>query len=132
MQQRTLGRDLQVGALGLGCMGMSFAYAGADEQESRATLLAAVDAGINLFDTADIYGPYTNEVLVGETLRPIRDRVLIATKFGNRTLDDGTRTIDGSPEYVHQACDGSLQRLGVDVIDLYYQHRVDTSVPIEE
>ena len=132
MEHRTLGTALDVTALGLGCMGMSFAYGTADEDEARATLLAAVDAGVTLFDTADMYGPYTNELLVGSTLKPVRDRVNIATKFGNRTLDDGTRTIDGTPEYVHQACDASLERLGIDVIDLYYQHRVDTNVPIEE
>ena len=132
MEIRTLGGALDVGALGLGCMGMTFGYGTADEGEARATLRAAVDAGVTLFDTADMYGPYTNEKLVGAALRPVRDRVVIATKFGNRTHADGTRTIDGTPAYVHQACDDSLQRLGVDVIDLYYQHRVDTSVPIEE
>ncbi len=132
MQQRSLGDGLDVAAIGLGCMGMSFAYGTADEDEARATLLAAVDAGVTMFDTADMYGPYTNERLVGATLQPVRDRVVIATKFGNRTLPDGTRTIDGTPEYVHEACDASLQRLGVDVIDLYYQHRVDPTVPIEE
>lgn len=132
MHQRTLGNDLQVPAMGLGCMGMSFGYGTADEREARATLLAAVEAGVTMFDTADVYGPYTNEVLVGSTLRPFRDQVVIATKFGNRTWPDGTRTIDGTPQYVREACDASLQRLGVDVIDLYYQHRVDTSVPIEE
>lgn len=132
MQQRTLGNDLQVAAVGLGCMGMTFAYGSADESEARATLLAAVEGGVTMFDTADMYGPYTNELLVGSTLEPVRDQVVIATKFGNRTLPDGTRTIDGTPEYVRNACEASLQRLGVDVIDLYYQHRVDTSVPIEE
>ncbi|MPZ74700.1 MAG: aldo/keto reductase [Nitriliruptorales bacterium] len=132
MQQRTLGDALDVAAVGLGCMGMSFAYGAADEHEARATMRAAVDAGVTLFDTADAYGPYTNEVLVGSTLQPVRDRVIIATKFGNRTMPDGTRTIDGRPEYVREACDASLQRLGVDVIDLYYQHRVDSSLPIEE
>ncbi len=132
MEHRTLGDALDVSAIGLGCMGMSFAYGTADEDESRATLLAAVDAGVTMFDTADIYGPHTNEILVGSTLQAVRDRVVIATKFGNRTLPDGTRTIDGRPEYVRKACDASLQRLGVGVIDLYYQHRVDTTVPIEE
>ena len=113
-------------------MGMTTAYGGRDESEARATLLAAVDAGVTLFDTADVYGPHTNELLVGPTLQPVRERVTIATKFGNRVLPDGSRTIDGRPEYVHEACDASLQRLGVDVIDLYYQHRVDPDVPIEE
>jgi aryl-alcohol dehydrogenase-like predicted oxidoreductase len=133
VERRALGREgLEVGALGLGCMGMSFAYSGAEDAESRATIRRAVDAGVTLFDTADIYGPHTNEELVGAALRPVRADVVIATKFGNRILPDGTRTIDGSPEYVREACDASLARLGVDVIDLYYQHRVDRDVPIEE
>ena len=132
MEHRTLGQDLNVAPIGLGCMGMSFGYGTADEAEARATLLAAVDAGVTMFDTADMYGPFTNEMLVGTTLQPVRDQVIIATKFGNRTMPDGTRTIDGTPEYVREACDASLQRLGIDTIDLYYQHRVDTSVPIEE
>ena len=132
MEQRTLGGHLTVSSLGLGCMGMTWAYGPTDEAEARSTLLAAVEAGVTLFDTADVYGPHTNEELVGSTLQPVRDQVLIATKFGNRILPDGTRTIDGTPEYVAKACDASLQRLGIDVIDLYYQHRVDANVPIEE
>jgi aryl-alcohol dehydrogenase-like predicted oxidoreductase len=132
MEQRTLCGNLEVPAIGLGCMGMTWAYGNTDEAEAKATLLAAVDAGVTMFDTADVYGPFTNERLVGATLRPVRDRVLIATKFANRILDDGSRVIDGRPEYVHEACDASLERLGVDVIDLYYQHRVDPNVPIEE
>lgn len=133
MEQRALGsQGLEVAAVGLGCMGMSVAYEGAGEDESRATIRAAVDAGVTLFDTADVYGPYTNERLVGEELRPFRDRVVIATKFGNQTLDDGTTQINGRPEYVRQAVEGSLERLGIDVIDLYYQHRVDPNVAIEE
>ena len=132
MEQRTLGDGLQVSAQGLGCMGMTWAYGSVDESIARETLLAAVDAGVTLFDTADVYGPFTNEELVGSTLQPVRDQVLIATKFGNKILPDGTRTIDGTPAYVHQACDASLQRLGIDVIDLYYPHRVDANVPIEE
>lgn len=133
MQQRTLGNQgLQVSAVGLGCMGMSVAYAGAGETESRATIRAAVEAGVTLFDTADVYGPYTNERVVGEELAPFRDQVVIATKFGNETLDDGTSRINGRPEYVRAAVEGSLERLGIDVIDLYYQHRVDPNVPIEE
>lgn len=133
MQQRQLGsQGLEVSAIGLGCMGMSVAYAGADETESRATIRAAVDAGVTLFDTADVYGPYTNEQLVGAELAPFRDQVVIATKFGNETLPDGTNRINGQPDYVHRAVDASLARLGVDVIDLYYQHRVDPNVPIEE
>jgi aryl-alcohol dehydrogenase-like predicted oxidoreductase len=133
MEQRALGRQgLEVSAVGLGCMGMSFAYSGADEAESRATIARAVESGVTLFDTADIYGPFTNEELVGDALRPFRDRVVLATKFGNRVLADGTRTIDGSPAYVRRACEDSLRRLKTDVIDLYYQHRVDPKVPIEE
>jgi aryl-alcohol dehydrogenase-like predicted oxidoreductase len=133
MEQRTLGsQGLEVSAIGLGCMGMSVAYEGAGEDESRATIRAAVDAGVTLFDTADVYGPYTNERLVGEELRPFRDQVVIATKFGNQTLDDGTTQINSRPEYVREAVEGSLERLGIDVIDLYYQHRVDPNVPIEE
>ena len=133
MEQRALGgQGLTVSEVGLGCMGMSFAYSGAVEEESRATILAAVDVGVSMFDTADMYGPHTNELLVGEVLRPVRAEVAIATKFGQVTLPDGTRGLDGSPAYVHEACDASLQRLGVDVIDLYYQHRVDPNVPIEE
>ena len=133
MEQRTLGdQGLEVSALGLGCMGMSFAYMGADEAESRATLAQAVERGVTLFDTADVYGPHTNERLVGDALGPVRDRVRIATKFGNRLSAEGEQFVDGRPEYVREACDASLARLGVDVIDLYYQHRVDPDVPIEE
>jgi len=133
MEQRTLGEQgLTVGALGLGCMGMSWAYGDADPQECRATIDHAREAGVTMFDTADVYGPYTNEEFVGPELQKVRDEVIIATKFGNVIREDGTRTIDGSPQYVHQACDASLRRLGVDVIDLYYQHRVDPKVPIEE
>jgi aryl-alcohol dehydrogenase-like predicted oxidoreductase len=133
MEQRALGEQgLEVSVVGLGCMGMSFAYSGADDEESKATIRAAVDAGVTLFDTADSYGPHANEELVGEALRSIRESVVIATKFGNIRRPDGTRTIDGRAAYVHRACDASLQRLGTDVIDLYYQHRVDPDTPIEE
>jgi aryl-alcohol dehydrogenase-like predicted oxidoreductase len=134
MQQRTLGRQgLVVSALGLGCMGMSDFYAGRDEAESLATLERALDLGITFFDTADVYGPNTNEELVGRFLRGKRDRVVLATKFGNvRDATGAWRGVNGRPEYVRQACDGSLTRLGVDHIDVYYQHRVDPSVPIEE
>jgi aryl-alcohol dehydrogenase-like predicted oxidoreductase len=133
MRETLLGQEgLRVSVLGLGCMGMSFAYAGADEEESRATLREAVESGITLFDTADIYGPHTNEELVGQELRAVREDVVIATKFGNVHLPDGTRRIDGSPGYVREACEESLRRLGVDVIDLYFQHRVDPDTPIEE
>ncbi|MEH2279693.1 MAG: aldo/keto reductase [Nostoc sp.] len=133
MKTRQLGRELVVSELGLGCMGMSEFYAGRDEQESIATIHRALELGVTLLDTADVYGPFTNEQLVGRAIRDHRDRVVLATKFGNVRSTDGQFVgVSGKPEYVHQACDASLQRLGVDVIDLYYQHRVDPSVPIEE
>lgn len=133
MQQRRIGRQgLEVGAIGLGCMGMSFAYSGADDVESRATIRHALDAGVTMFDTADSYGPHVNEVLVGEAVRPFRDAVVIATKFGNVGLPDGTRTIDGSPEYVRRACDASLSRLGTDVITLRPDRRADPAVLITD
>ncbi|GLZ53077.1 aldo/keto reductase [Actinomycetospora sp. NBRC 106378] len=135
MEQRPLGtQGLSVSALGLGCMGMTYAYGGQDDAESRATIARALELGVTFFDTADIYGPRTNEDLVGQELRAHRDEVQIATKFGNAVSPDGRPAgrVDGSPEYLRQAVDGSLQRLGTDHIDLYYQHRVDPSVPIEE
>ena len=133
MEKRKLGRQgLEVSALGLGCMGMSQFYGPRDDQESAATLERAVELGINFFDTADVYGVGHNEELVGKTLKRFRERVIIATKFGNQVLPDGKRAINGRPEYVRAACDASLKRLGVDHIDLYYQHRVDKTVPIEE
>ena len=134
MQQRTLGtQGLVVSALGLGCMGMSDFYAGRDDAESMATLERALDLGITFFDTADVYGPHTNEELVGRFLRGRRDRVVLATKFGNvRGANGAWRGVNGRPEYVRQSCDASLKRLGVGHIDLYYQHRVDANVPIED
>jgi len=136
LQSRTLGRTapLTVSALGLGCMGMSEVYGSpAEEPSAIATIHRALDLGVTFLDTADMYGPFTNERLVGAALKGRRDGVVVATKFGNERLPDGTRVgINGRPDYVHAACDASLQRLGVDHIDLYYQHRVDQSVPIEE
>jgi aryl-alcohol dehydrogenase-like predicted oxidoreductase len=134
MKMRVLGKQgLTTSAMGLGCMGMSDFYGPASEDEAVATIHHAIDHGVDFLDTADIYGPFTNEALVGRALRGRRDRVVLATKFGNvRTADGKFLGIDGRPEYVRQACDASLQRLGVDRIDLYYQHRVDRKVPIEE
>ena len=132
METRTLG-SLTVSALGLGCMGMSEFYGQGDERESVATIQAFLDAGGTLLDTADMYGPFTNEKLVGGAIAGRRDDVVLATKFGNERREDGSWVgINGKPEYVRAACDASLQRLGVDHIDLYYQHRVDKTVPIEE
>jgi aryl-alcohol dehydrogenase-like predicted oxidoreductase len=133
MNRRKLGQGLEVSAQGLGCMGMSEFYGTGDEQESIATIHRALELGITFLDTADMYGPFTNEKLVGKAIAGRRDEVELATKFGNERAEDGTRIgINGSPEYVHKACDASLRRLGVDHIDLYYQHRVDRTVAIEE
>jgi aryl-alcohol dehydrogenase-like predicted oxidoreductase len=134
MESRRLGsQGLVVSALGLGCMGMSEFYAPKDDVESTATIGRALDLGITLVDTADMYGPFKNERLVGAAVRDRRAQTVIATKFGQKRAEDGRFLgIDGTPEYVRSACDASLTRLGVDVIDLYYQHRVDPNVPIED
>ncbi len=134
MKQRKLGHStLSTSALGLGCMGMSEFYAGASDDESLATLKLALDRGLNFLDTADMYGPFKNEELVGRAIKGRRDEVVLATKFGNMRGRDGSfQGVNGRPEYVRACCDASLKRLGVDHIDLYYQHRVDRAVPIED
>ena len=133
MKNRKLG-NLEVSAVGLGCMGMSFAYGGANETESLTTIDRALEIGVNFLDTADMYGPHTNEELVGKAIKGRRDSFIIATKFGivSDAADPAKRSINGRPEYVRQAVEGSLKRLGIDNIDLYYQHRVDPNTPIEE
>ncbi|MCL6437758.1 MAG: aldo/keto reductase [Rubrobacteraceae bacterium] len=134
MERRALGsQGLVVSEIGLGCMGMSEFYGTPDEEESIATIHRALDLGINFLDTADMYGPFTNERLVGRAIKDRREEVVLATKFGNVRAEDGTRLgISGKPDYVRKACDVSLKRLGVDHIDLYYQHRVDPDTPVEE
>lgn len=133
MQYRKLG-DLKVSAIGLGCMGMSAFYGGRDEGKAIDTIHYALDNGVNFLDTADMYGPWTNEELVGKAIKGRRDQVILATKFGNEVDDNGQRTgrINGRPDYIRKAIEGSLKRLSVDYIDLYYQHRVDPDTPIED
>jgi aryl-alcohol dehydrogenase-like predicted oxidoreductase len=134
METRKLGsQGLEVSMLGLGCMGMSEFYGSGDEDESIATIHRSIELGITFLDTADMYGPFTNEKLVGKAIADRRDRVTLATKFGNERGEDGSFLgVNGKPDYVRKACDDSLQRLGVDHIDLYYQHRVDTDTPVED
>ncbi len=137
MKMRKLGKELTVSAVGLGCMGMSHGYGGQDEQESFKTLHRAVELGVNFFDTAEVYGPFINEELVGKALKPFRDQVVIATKFGfkidpNASDSRAMAGLDSRPEHVREVAEASLKRLGVDVIDLLYQHRVDPNVPIED
>jgi aryl-alcohol dehydrogenase-like predicted oxidoreductase len=134
MKSRKLGNQgLIVSELGLGCMGMSEFYSGRDDNEAIATIHHALDLGVTFIDTADMYGPFTNEELVGEAIKDRREQVILATKFGNmRSPEGGFLGVSGKPDYVRQCCDDSLQRLGVEIIDLYYQHRVDPTVPIED
>ena len=133
MKTRKLGNNLEVSAIGLGCMGLSFAYGPAvDTSEGISLVRAAVDRGVTFFDTAEAYGPFANEELVGKALAPVRDRVVIATKFGFTFEPDGTRGLNSRPEHIREVADASLRRLGIDAIDLFYQHRVDPKVPIED
>ncbi len=134
MDRRKLGGEgLEVSALGLGCMGMSEFYGTGDEDEATATIHRAIELGVTFLDTADMYGPFTNERLVGRAIADRRDEVVLATKFGNEREEDGTMLgVNGRPDYVRKACDASLRRLGVDHIDLYYQHRLDPDTPVEE
>src|SRR5436853_4081147 len=134
MQKRKLGnRNLEVSAVGLGCMGMSFGYGPAGEkQEMISVIRSAVEQGVTFFDTAEVYGPFTNEELVGEALAPFRDKVVIATKFGFKFESAGQRGLDSRPAHIKEVAEASLKRLKVDAIDLFYQHRVDPNVPIED
>src|SRR3954471_24369467 len=133
MQKRKLGKsNLEVSALGFGCMGLSFGYGPpVDEQSGIELIRAAVDLGVTFFDTAEVYGPFTNEVLVGKALAPVRDRVVIATKFGFHIENGKQAGLDSRPEHIREVAEASLKRLNIDTIDLFYQHRVDPNVPIE-
>lgn len=133
MQMRLLGKsNLEISAIGLGCMGMSHGYGPASDKKEMISLIhAAIDRGVTFFDTAEVYGPYVNEELVGEALAPFKEKVVIATKFGIK-MENGKQVLDSKPEHIRQSVEGSLKRLKVDTIDLYYQHRVDPNVPIEE
>lgn len=132
MKTRKLGQELTVSAIGLGCMGMSYAYGGQDEQDAIATLHRAFDLGITFFDTAEVYGPYENEKLLGKALKPFRDKVTIATKFGFKIEDGKPVGVDSRPENIRAVAEASLKRLDIETIDLFYQHRVDPNVPIED
>jgi len=133
MKKRLLGQGLEVSALGFGCMGLNFSYGHALSNEESVDLIReAVDRGVTFFDTAEVYGPFTNEEIVGEALRPVRDNVVIATKFGFSIQDGKMAGVNSRPEHIKEVADASLKRLGVDVIDLFYQHRVDPNVPIED
>ena len=137
MKPRKLGTELEVFPVGLGCMGMSFGYGGQPEAEAIATLRRAVEIGVTFFDTAEVYGPFENEILLGKALKPVRDKVTIATKFGFKISEEGSGMermvgVDSRPEHVKAVAEASLKRLDTEVIDLYYQHRVDPSVPIED
>ncbi|MFA1626541.1 aldo/keto reductase [Rhizobium mongolense] len=134
MQKRVLGKSgLEVSALGFGCMGLNFSYSHSlSRQDSVALIRAAVERGVTFFDTAEVYGPFTNEQIVGEALAPVRDRAVIATKFGFNIKDGKMAGLNSHPEHIREVCDASLKRLGVEVIDLFYQHRVDPNVPIED
>lgn len=133
MNTRTLGKDLKVSSIGFGCMGLNFGYGTAVSKEDGIRLIRDAHAlGVTFFDTAEVYGPFTNEELVGEALRPIRDQVVIATKFGFRFVEGRQAGLNSRPDNIRAVCDASLKRLGVEVIDLFYQHRVDPDVPIED